>query len=434
MNLLIILNFLLMPLESTGEIDFVIDFAFFRVKDTLTCAEVYYEIPYITLTYEEVEEGFVAPIEFFLEVKDGSGKKVVEDRWNTKCIIPSYQDAEKRQMKVVDEMQLFLSPDSYRLYFKVEDLNSGKKGIVNETVDVPSFEEEGLTMSDIELAFSIESTSTKGKFYKNGLKVVPNAAREYNLFRPLLYSYCEIYNLSFPGSFAVKYSIFKKNKKFVKSLPEKIVEKPGESAVEAGAINVVGLRRGDYILKIEVTDLETKHSVQKERNFKITPFRIQPQPELAEYYNMIEYLLSEKDLKFYNSLSDNGKEEYRYHFWKKNDPIPGTEENEFLTEFAEMIKEVDKKFSTPLVKGRDSEMGKIYIKYGPPDEIDRQPLQFPYKAYESWLYYSGGGKQFIFVDLKGVGNYELVYSSVIQEPTRADWQNLIDPSIIQIRR
>ena len=50
----------------------------------------------------------------------------------------------------------------------------------------------------------------------------------------------------------------------------------------------------------------------------------------------------------------------------------------------------------------------IYIRYGPPDEIESHPFELDSPPYEIWRYYSLD-LVFIFVDKSGVGDYELVY-------------------------
>ena len=51
-------------------------------------------------------------------------------------------------------------------------------------------------ISDVELCTSIQSSTNKeAMFYKNTLEVIPNPSRLYGIGLPILYYYCESYNL-----------------------------------------------------------------------------------------------------------------------------------------------------------------------------------------------------------------------------------------------
>jgi len=204
--------------------------------------------------------------------------------------------------------------------------------------------------------------------------------------------------------------------------------------MDVGVLNIMGLPIGDYYFRVSVTDLGASTESSREKEFSVLPFRKSPPPELEEYYGMIEYLIPSKDLAFYNSLSERAKTEYLYQLWRKLDPNPETEENEALPQFAEKIRYADENFSTSQIKGRDSDRGRISIKYGEPNEIKRSGAERLFNVWESWLYYGKGGRQFIFVDIEGAGIFELVYSSIPEEPTRPGWERYVDPAIVEFRQ
>lgn len=61
-----------------------------------------------------------------------------------------------------------------------------------------------------------------------------------------------------------------------------------------------------------------------------------------------------------------------------------------------------------LFGGWRSDMGRIHIKLGPPNEIERHYFELDSNPYEIWYYYALG-EEFIFVDERGFGEYTLVY-------------------------
>lgn len=92
-------------------------------------------------------------------------------------------------------------------------------------------------------------------------------------------------------------------------------------------------------------------------------------------------------------------------FWKRKDPTPETPRNEVLDEFSQRVQYANQQFGVG-GPGWKTDMGCIYIRYGKPDEIVRNPFNFDRPPEEIWYYYQKG-KKYFFVDKAGFGRYEL---------------------------
>ena len=76
--------------------------------------------------------------------------------------------------------------------------------------------------------------------------------------------------------------------------------------------------------------------------------------------------------------------------------------------------------------GMKTDRGRIYILYGEPDEIERYPNDIDKKPYEIWHYNRlEGGVYFIFGDVSGFSNYELLHSTKRGELRDDYWQRRI---------
>jgi len=93
-------------------------------------------------------------------------------------------------------------------------------------------------------------------------------------------------------------------------------------------------------------------------------------------------------------------------FWAKKDPTPNTELNELREEFYRRIAIANERFRG-IKKGWRTDMGKVYILHGEPDDIDRHPFDMEHAAYEIW-YYFDPRMTFFFEDRHGTGDYQLV--------------------------
>ncbi len=94
-------------------------------------------------------------------------------------------------------------------------------------------------------------------------------------------------------------------------------------------------------------------------------------------------------------------------FWEDRDPTPGTEINEIKEEFYARVEEANRRYGG-MTPGWRTDMGKVFIVYGEPDEIERHPFDPGYFAYQIWYYYSPR-RTFYFEDRLGDGTYDLVY-------------------------
>ena len=71
--------------------------------------------------------------------------------------------------------------------------------------------------------------------------------------------------------------------------------------------------------------------------------------------------------------------------------------------------------------------GRIFIKYGVPDEVLERHVQAGVSPYEIWKYARNRSLKYVFMDLTRFGNYKLIYTDDRREPSRPDWQDLLGP-------
>jgi GWxTD domain-containing protein len=122
--------------------------------------------------------------------------------------------------------------------------------------------------------------------------------------------------------------------------------------------------------------------------------------------SQLEYIATPSELNQLRKAKKEERDSLWKAFWKQYDPTPNTEYNEKEVEYFERIQYADEHFSFG-DKGWRSDRGRIYVKYGPPDEIVSRPYELSSKPYEIWYYYRLNVK-FIFYDRYGFGEYILI--------------------------
>ena len=143
------------------------------------------------------------------------------------------------------------------------------------------------------------------------------------------------------------------------------------------------------------------------REFEMDESRVDLEDSYDEILKMLELITSSyetEELRMAETLEE--RKEAWDRFWEARDPDPATLQNEALMEFFRRVRHANEYFSD-FDDGWKSDRGRVYIVYGPPDEIENRPMSVNSAPYEVWYYYDSG-RVFVFVDRMGFGRYELV--------------------------
>src|SRR4026209_1385485 len=165
---------------------------------------------------------------------------------------------------------------------------------------------------------------------------------------------------------------------------------------------------------------QTQDPSEKPRNVK---------PELKKAYKDwldkdVPYVITDEERKAFKKLaSDDERERFIEEFWRRRDPDPDTDENEFKEEYYERIAYANENFASG-IPGWKSDRGRIWIMYGKPDERETHPSGGSYERpsyegggntttypFEIWFYRYlagvGSGVEIEFVDPTGSGEYRI---------------------------
>ncbi len=409
---------------------FYTDYARFYGDYNMTYTEFYYQIPMSSLKYKKIGDNREAKYELYIKVKNDITKKEYDAKWIKKSIMPKDKNIVLSRKNLIDKKDMILSPGKYSVYTYLKDIYGKKKFEKNYSLILED-QSKNLAFSDIELADYIKEDTTNNIFNRNGLIILPNASHRYAKWKYLLQTYLEIYNVKQDtNKFKLRYYIKNSIGEIIDKQDWRLLDKIGVDMIDWNVHNVLGLKDGDYTLYIEGVDGSDTAYVSKK--FFIKTYDINPaslifrnSDEENEYYHL-EYLLAPKDLEYFNSLNLQAKKNYAKYFWLKNDQNPDTPYSEALADFVSKMKYVDTNFKEGNKKGRETDRGRIYLKYGKPDQIVRKGITQLYKPSEIWFYYSAGGITFAFSDITGVGKYILIYSSIVTQRTDPNWTKYID--------
>lgn len=435
---------------------------FLNSQDTTkTYLEIYYSLKRHLLYFREQEGAYNAEMQAFLLLHTPAGDTVDQMSWTNVTKVDDMEAIRDTGYLIVDQLQAIVEPGEYLLEVRVEDRLSGSVSIAEERITVPTLRGVDLSLSDIELAYLVEPETTRGVFYKNGHRVMPAPPGEFDPIRNLVYFYAEAYGLQMgaglDSTYTVAYSVLSQRGERFKDFSSRTYNKPGGTAVIISGINPVGLPSGSYFLKLEVVDNATGEMVTAQKRFVVTEsidrlaaksgvsdlatrypeaISINSERDARLVRKQILYLASKRELKTYDQLNLTGKNSFIESFWSERDPDPSTPVNEFKIQHYARWDYANERFSR--FRGADEEpngwrtdKGRVFIVYGPPDEVERFPSDIGMKPWERWNYFGMQDKiqegiaYFVFLDEDGFGSYKLIHSSVKGEIQSYDWESRV---------
>ncbi len=377
---------------STGEIAAVADPVLFLLADTL-----YYMIVFYSIDPDCLER---ASYKAELTIEKGGAKPFVEE-WKKSL-------GSEDILYLVDYRDVVLTPGIYTVRL---NLRSGeKKGSISMRVNVPR--DTGFSASDVMFVSCFYENPDAAPVKRGDVGFIPNPARAF--WGDTLFYYFEIYGMSGDsGNYVVTVAVEGPDGKPLLATKPSVKPKKGETAAEAGKMNISTLPQGEYMFVAEAVDLPTGERVKVQKPFarKTEMDRYAMDPTRS----FIDYLATKEEMNGFKACQNSlERQAFIDAFWAKRDPDPATPQNEFYDAFALRVRYADENFGQINRLGRYTDMGRIYIKYGPPDEITREEAPKARRAYIRWRY-NIQNWEFLFADPNNTGEYQLVYSTNRQE-------------------
>ncbi len=191
---------------------------------------------------------------------------------------------------VPDLVDLGVPPGTYRMEVQVRDRLSGRQGRYRQEVVIDNYDRNFLQLSELQLAHSVVESDKPGKFRKGGLRVIPIPTRTFGRDQGV-FVYYEIYRLKKDAfgqtRYKVEYTIRPKGvqgrsasgvisqlvRVFTGRKQELAVgyEQIGNSESEEiyMELDLQSTRPGQYILEIDVTDLNSGLTSNRQTGFYV---------------------------------------------------------------------------------------------------------------------------------------------------------------------
>jgi GWxTD domain-containing protein len=350
---------------------------------------------------------------------------------------------------IMDLKRFILPSGTYTINVVIKDLNDTLKVEKHQEEFDLNFPESP-HFSDIEFLDSYWKNEQENELSKSGLQMIPLVTSYFGPeFKKLAY-YFEIYGME---SFKETSHLLLKQSILIKETNEiagqynrlkKIPTNPIHPILNT--FDLSNLPTGNYTLSLELIDTGNNSLFKKTIPFQRTNLSNNMQIDrlnavqventfvaylssdsLAEFMQCLSPIAThlERNIidKKLDNISDTLKKQFIFSFWYNRSPgNPGYEWEKYKNE----VKKADQLFATKVRRGYETDRGRIYLKYGPPNTITDRPNEPSAYPYQIWHYYKIGkfnNKRFIFYmpDL-GSNEYTILHSTLQGEYFNNNWK------------
>jgi GWxTD domain-containing protein len=145
---------------------------------------------------------------------------------------------------------------------------------------------------------------------------------------------------------------------------------------------------------------------------------------LDEMRQQVEYIITSDERETYKRVKTvEQKRKFFERFWATRGGISARRA------YMNKLEEANRRFSQGSTPGYKMDKGRIFIKYGEPQNIERENSSSNQKPYEIWQYENllgQGNVIFVFADRMGFGRYELIHSTAIGEVHNENWRQVVN--------
>lgn len=450
-----------LPWRVGGALGFTVDAAAFP-DSAATTLDVYVRVPPGTLAGLVRDKAGLGRLRVAARLRGAYGGPRVQEQTQEFAIGPA--DSVAGFGKVVG-LRFPVRPGSQRLFVRVEDVYSRRRGTIGWVENSARVEGEvrvaapegGRQLSDLEFVWTSRTGGPSTSFERGGRTLLPDPERLYGLFATgLEAAFSARADAERPWHWTAR-----------------VLDAGGraiatrESTVAAARVMQGGVwadlstePAGAYDLEVRVWQEGDAAPLVRRARFSVAWEADSWLRNPREAQDDVHFLLSADEEDAFAGLTPGEQERYLDDFWAARDPIPATGENEARTAFLQRVAHANQVYSRPgLGKGMFSDMGRVYIRYGEPDEVINQVIptgdqtvdlmisqivanedrsigdvnqQGPggdQRPFELWIYQGQTGLPpdadpkaapprprlkrlvFLFVDEQGVGDYRLRYTT-----------------------
>lgn len=151
--------------------------------------------------------------------------------------------------------------------------------------------------------------------------------------------------------------------------------------------------------------------------------------DTEDEFRLMKYFLASRTPSNWQAMDKESKRRYISQFWQVLAGGNNMKIDDMMLTMQERLQFVNKYYSH-FEPGWTTDMGRIYMRNGAPDDIDKEQTsddtRFVRKDYQIWRYSQRRNALYVFIDIQMNGNYRLIYvANDDMEFSNPDWQKYL---------
>lgn len=412
--------------------------------------DVFCRVPFALLDPVVRGPGGLAAYRVAIAVRDSAGLALLEQSWTQ--TVPGRALSMARG-STIEHFTFAVQPGRYAVDVGVTDSASGRVTRASQTVDgfagSPGASDLLLASDMRQAAGPADTAPRAGEIRKGALFLGASGRPVLTPQQAQLGYYAEIY-VAAPETVTVVMRVARADGgQVIGVAPQQLAFGTG-GGVAQGLVPLAGLPAGEYRLELTVRGRggeQVRSAPFGMAGFETAAalaaaapappvrdaFEGRSEAQLDTLYAPLVYVMTEAEQGVYPGLSVEGKRNYLRQFWARRDPNPATPRNEAQEDYYRRIADANQRFregGSAQIPGWRTDRGRIFLKYGPPDEVLSRPQAGVGNPYEVWKYTRGRPLKYAFLDQTRFGNYALIWTDDRREPSRPNWQELLGPDAV----
>lgn len=430
----------------TGGFDYMV----YHAKDLTPYLETYLWIDGKTIQYKTDNNQKEGSIEVTVIISQ-NGQVAFYDKYGLKT--RAYNPSDTLYEWVYDLRRFPIADGTWEFEMILKDVND-VEGLPIEMKDTITVElnKKTVNLSKIQFISYYQKTASPNLFSRGGYDMIPFHDNYFDDNLKKMVFYAELYEtdkfFGNRGKFLINYYI--ENYESGKQLEEysyrkREIAQPVKSVL--AEMDISQLPVGRYNIVLEVRDslnqFQTRTKKFFERDNKYYSFkdidiqsvdvdgtfvdRFSDVDSLRQFIRCIKPIAAESEYQQGKNVLKNGDpvmmKRFLYAFWiKRNASQPQLA----FMEYWKQVLIANENFGTLINKGYDTDRGRVYLKYGPPNAISQrynEPSAYPYEIWQYWQLKSQTNVRFVFYNKDQVSNdFTLLHSDLRGELNNRQWE------------
>lgn len=351
------------------------------------------EIPYSIIQFIKQGDQFIASYEATLSLTEKKGQQIDRKIWKENLTLSSYEETKSIRRNIKHFTTFVVPKGDFILQGELVDLDTRSKGVKQKKLSFTKKKNIPSLLSPILMLPFPGDWGFRTDFIPTLGKRIKPMDQDFSLL---------VSGFVKKGPYHLTVSLENGGETF--EIQSQDYENDGSGYfVEYVNIPISLISKLKYDIRVEL--YQYNRTVDQQSAMTLSRAGISKNVTDIEFaLKQMKYILSNEERRTLRKANKKEWEALFIQFWEERDPDTSTVANELMVEYYKRVDYAIEHFES-WQPGWRTDMGMIYILFGPPNEIQRYNSNYT-QIRQIWQYYRIN-KTFSFIDENGFGDYRL---------------------------